>query len=1212
MSLGETMTLLPQLFSGQGLYEDTDGDGFIDHILVSFVVPRGLRWSVVWAEAAHLACRLAFETLRLQAPLVRFRPPSENQPHMLIRLPTGQTRKRESPGSKVRVVRKSPFQLEAIAESPKALASFFRLLAISDVLELPHLPKDWSVLEWIHGHQHLLRVWRGNRRQDPFLSYSLSYAKAALLDLETPGTTGLKGLDDKNPPHLLDLSGPNGIFQTCVHDPRQRSLRLAVVLPSPTISPQIGLTLCHTLSQVTLEATQIHMPFVFSGPAFPEGIVLELKEDRTCYETLIHPINGKPSHVMVRGSASALQRALQHWLPWVVRRPGPESEPIMALREKAQRVMAFLGDAPTDPQPFESVPENEKTQGFSLERDPPARHMCGWDNRASREKCFFGKVPGFPSFVKECRWQPEDVRMEKLVMRVPSGHGAVSATIFVSKPSTVRRRLKERLERRLKAKGYEPTVEVFNAYKPGLCWLLEKVLPAAVRAHKETGVGTVEVSFAPFEGTQGSRSTTKTPNGFPGIAGSQPTVHLGKAPMLPGKNLISEMLPQTMEARSRWLQELYPGPDLLARHLGLDLSQVHLRMDPNLKSAYRVRVWDRQGRLLFEDTWTPRWKALPHFGSHATVHPTTAGIRIVQASRVLIDRSIPTDREVFWKIFAKRWIPALFKAMEQRLDHARKTYLHAFWEEIRVTATIEETELPLGLDQERLSPMEALHEDVYFTLLNAFKDFAARQNLSDFLQLGQVMPVMAWKSRDKKARARLVAKPFSEVSRTQQAFVSNSLQSPAHPEQKTTIAWLRLHPKHWDIGFTLPPLTNVAIEPTTAKACATLGQGALSSSENQLVLRCPAPRRKPPSGKILEPQTMVPPPTQSIVRSRDVAQWVHRLANLPPVDLWQPSKTFQGRPIWALEATLPHPSPYVSQARLRLLKPTLFFNARHHANEVSSTEAALFSAWKAAATEEGRKLLQKVNLVWIPLENADGVAAFEKLHPMNPGHKLHAARYNALGCEFYEDYFKDNPRFPEALAKRRVWERWLPEMILDGHGVPSHEWEQPFSGYLPGLFAEHWIPRAFLYVYLPYLDEPTNLRNPQAIELARIIQKHVQKDPELVQRNEEIRERYHRYAQMWEPQIFPSVAPGPVALLPPVARVARLNYCAQRPQVTRFEVITEVVDEVAEGSWLDLCVRGHLAVYEAMIELLQADAKKAIKTATISGRSVCFTWGRES
>ncbi|MEJ5348128.1 MAG: M14 family zinc carboxypeptidase [Desulfosoma sp.] len=1171
MSLDEPMTMLPQLFSGQSLYKDTDGDGLIDQILVSLVVPRGLSWSVVWAEAVHLACRLAFETVRLQAPLVRFRPPSDNHPHMLIRLPTGQTRKTESLGSRVHVARKNPYRLEATAESPEAIASFFRLLAISDVLELPPLPKDWSILEWIHGDQPLLRVWKGNRRHDPFFSHSISSAKATLLNLGTPGATGSKASNDKSAPDLLDLSGHNGVFQTSAQDPRQRSLHLAVLLPSPKVSSRIGLSLCHTLSQVTLEATQIHIPFVFSGPVPHEGIVLELKEESACCEALIHTVDGKASHLMVRGSVPALQRALQHWLLWVIRRPGPGAEPMTALREKARRVARPVGGGMADPH-----------------------------------------ATNFPCLVRECRWKPEDLRTEKLVMRVPPGHGAVSATIFVSKPSSVRRRLKERLEKILKAKGYKPSVEVFNAYKPGLCWLLEKVLPAAAAAHKENGVGAVEVSFAPFEGTQGSRLTTKTPNGCPGSVGSQRASLEGEAHVLQGKNAITEKLPYAMETRSRWLQELYPGPDLLARHLGLDLSKVHLRMDPNLQSVYRVRVWDREGCLLFEETWSPRWKTLSYFGSLATVHPTTAGVHIVQASHVLIDRSIPTDREVFWRIFSTRWVPALFRAMEQRLDYARRAQLPAFWEEIRVTATIDETELPLGLDQERLSPMEALHEDVYFALLNAFKDFAARHNLSDFLQLGQVMPVMAWTSRDRKARARLVAKPFPEISRSQQVYSSNSPQSSAYPEQNVSIAWLRLHQRHWDIGFTLSPSMGAAIEPAAAKVSAVLGQGAIPSSTDQIVLRCPAPRHKPPSAKILEPQTMVAPPTQRILSSRDLAQWVHRLASLPALEVWQPSKTFRGRPIWALEATLPYPSPNVSQARLRLFKPTLFFNARHHANEVSSTEAALFSAWKAGTTEKGLKLLRKVNLVWIPLENADGVAAFERLYRINPGHKLHAARYNALGCEFYEDYFKDNPRFPEALAKRHVWDRWLPEMILDGHGVPSHEWEQPFSGYLPGLFAEHWIPRAFLYAYLPYLDEPTNPRYSQAIELARIIQKHVQQDQELVQRNEEIRERYHRYAQMWEPQIFPSVTPGSVALLPPVARVARLNYCAQQPQVTRFEVITEVVDEVAEGSWLNLCVRGHLAVYEAMIEMLQTNAKKAIKTATIFGRRVCFTWGCES
>lgn len=1126
--------MLAQLFPGQKIYEDTDADGVIDRVSVSLVLPRHLSWSLVWAEAAHVACRWAFESVRLEDPLVRFRRPRDPQPHLVVRVPAPATENTRSP-STVRLVRESPGRVVATGSSPGSMASFLRLLAVSDALDLPNLPETWSVLQWIPGTQ-VLMAWNAGDPRKPCLAHKISQAKVALLDLSCPPEERHQSPYPKKIPNLLNLSSPHGIFQTLEEDPRQRFLSLTVALPFPKLSPRVGRTLCHVLSRISLEATQIHIPFISTAAVGQHGIVLELREKAFGAEPLARVSEENGRHLILEGSATALESALKGWLLWAVREPGPEAEPIEALRDKVQLVTALL-------------------------KDPAS----------------FQTMASCSPVIRKCGWIAEDHRLEKIVDRLPSGKGPVRATVFVSKPESVRHRLKARLEKILKAKGYQPSLEVYNAYKPGLCWLLEKVLPVLRRlqSDKDACVHAVELSFSPFEGPQG-----------------------------------------TMETRTRWLQEIYPGPDLLAQSLGWDVSKIRLRMDPVQQATYRVRAWNPEGNLLLDEALTPRCSTLPYFGQSeraGMVHPTTSGVRLMQGSHILLDRSIPTDREVFWRVFGKRWLPALWKSMERRLSAGHTAGLRAFWKEIRIDVRIEETEKPLGLDQERLSPMEALHEDLYFTMLEAYKDFAKRHGLCESLHLGQVMPFVAWKSPGGRARARLEAQPFAEPTVYPSACAPSVLQGSAEAEKEPPIAWLRCHKKHWDVGLALAPSACPQDTHQLENILSRIGlDGVLSNTKDHIVLRCPAPRPPRSLAKALEGQTMEPPPTDRVLPFRNVVRWVRKLSSLPALKAWQPAKTFQGRPVWALEATLPRPSQAVSRSRLRLVKPTLFFNARHHANEVSSTEAALFSAWTAGSTNEGQALLQKLNLVWIPMENADGVAAFERLYVTARGHKLHAARYNALGCEFYEDYFLERPRFPDALAKRRVWERWLPEMILDGHGVPSHEWDQPFSGYLPGVFAEHWIPRAFLYVYLPYLDAPENPNHPWALQLAWNIRRRVEDEAELVQKNEEIGARYHRYAERWEPKIFPAVMQGPVALLPPVPRVAQFHYSAQRPRVTRLEVVTEVVDEVAQGPWLDLCVRGHLAVWKALIEVLQAQAKKAITTATISGRRVRFSWGSES
>lgn len=52
-----------------------------------------------------------------------------------------------------------------------------------------------------------------------------------------------------------------------------------------------------------------------------------------------------------------------------------------------------------------------------------------------------------------------------------------------------------------------------------------------------------------------------------------------------------------------------------------------------------------------------------------------------------------------------------------------------------------------------------------------------------------------------------------------------------------------------------------------------------------------------------------------------------------------------------------------------------------------------------------------------------------------------------LGKEFYYEHFQQDTIHSEAMGLTRIYDRYVPDMIVDNHGVPSHEWEQQFSGY---------------------------------------------------------------------------------------------------------------------------------------------------------------------
>jgi hypothetical protein len=304
-----------------------------------------------------------------------------------------------------------------------------------------------------------------------------------------------------------------------------------------------------------------------------------------------------------------------------------------------------------------------------------------------------------------------------------------------------------------------------------------------------------------------------------------------------------------------------------------------------------------------------------------------------------------------------------------------------------------------------------------------------------------------------------------------------------------------------------------------------------------------------------------------------------RLGRHPDIDVWEIARSAMGRPVYAVEAYACH-GDMVSIPRLRQARPTVLFNARHHANEVSSTTAVL--RFIAHLTGEGGAILRKANIVFLPLENVDGVAAFESLYVPGRSDMLHAARYNAVGAEFYGEYHRKTPRFPEARAKKRLWERWLPEIMADLHGVPGHEWCQPYAGYTPMGFEEFWLPRAFVWVHLPFLEDENHPLHAESVAVLDAMRAAAAREPAIIAANAAVTARYEAYARRFDPETFPPASAGDLTALPLLGRTRAFNYAVRHPAITKTEVVVEVPDEVAHGSDLALCVRAHVIMQKAL------------------------------
>jgi hypothetical protein len=771
-----------------------------------------------------------------------------------------------------------------------------------------------------------------------------------------------------------------------------------------------------------------------------------------------------------------------------------------------------------------------------------------------------------PASIRQRRsWRSETERLIEAVQRVPPGRGAIQGLALISRPLNVRMQVRREITTILAAKGYAPAVEVLNAYKPGLSWLREVVQPE-LKAIPQ--LERVQIAFRKF-------TSDRT----------------------------------ALEMRSRWLQELYPGPDLLAAALKLPLERVRFLMRSRLGEAYVVTAWDRNGTRIYQSGFTPRVSRLPYLPGHPElgwVHPCTGGIRLIQSDRVLMDESLSTDREHFWLFFQQSILPALESSMAERLADRGRGLPPAFWGEAVIDVRIPETDERLGLGEERIAPMEALHEDIYFGLLDHFQLFAEKHELPPETQFGRILPRVSTDAPGGRPETSFLARSFTRLLQT-----GVSGRDPAFSADLTLsarIVSIGLEAGH--LSFEIAAARRAAAIKPAKELCRSARSGSPEAAiAAAFILRTSRPQRRAERRhEAFRKASRAAPPLNRLLSLREVEQWVGRLGDRPRLHAWQAGRSWQGRPIWALEAVLAGGGSLVSAGRLRLLKPTLLMNARHHANEVSSTNAALRLAWELAATAWGGNILKRVNVAIVPIENVDGVATLGELLLGCAGHKLHAARYNALGVEWYGDYFLERPRFPEARVKPLLWRRWLPLLVLDAHGVPSHEWDQPFAGYAPGRFRPYWIPRAFIYAIVPFIKEISHPGHRPAREISKVMERAVRADQEIQKLDRELKDRYVRYARAWEREVFPPTGGRGLTVLPSEKRLAGMNFGVQRFPVTVSEIVTEVTDEVVSGRLLGLCARAHMTAAKALLEWLGRQPPGRLVRKRMRGGGLVLSW----
>ncbi|MCJ7627302.1 MAG: M14 family metallopeptidase, partial [Longimicrobiales bacterium] len=308
-----------------------------------------------------------------------------------------------------------------------------------------------------------------------------------------------------------------------------------------------------------------------------------------------------------------------------------------------------------------------------------------------------------------------------------------------------------------------------------------------------------------------------------------------------------------------------------------------------------------------------------------------------------------------------------------------------------------------------------------------------------------------------------------------------------------------------------------------------------------------------------------------------------KLGTFPGVDVYYLTNSFLGNRVWAADFLPPHDATYVSQAKLNALKPTLFVSGREHANEVSSTSHILKLGELLVTDSAYRAMLNKVNVVLHPVTNPDGAALAYDRQLVNPDHMLHAGRPGALGSDATSGGSSDDPIYPESKARQMIREAWLPDIYLNPHGYPSHEWVQYFAGYSAWARGRRvgprtwWVPRGWFIPGFSWVEDEENPDYQKAqFAILDSMAAAMTGNQDVDAMNRRVYARYKKYGEQ-ERDGFTEYFHNGMVVSMRLRGTESIGIGLNSSRITYFSVTTEAPDETARGEYLDLMGQAGLA-----------------------------------
>ncbi|MDI6601514.1 MAG: M14 family metallopeptidase [Thermoanaerobacteraceae bacterium] len=712
---------------------------------------------------------------------------------------------------------------------------------------------------------------------------------------------------------------------------------------------------------------------------------------------------------------------------------------------------------------------------------------------------------------KKLEWEVDEVRrlIREEVVPILNMTDRVDVLCALSEEGVVRERLKDEITGLISPKAGQVNVDILSSYKQGYYWIKEKVIPAALKYRGR--ISKVVITFR-MEENEPLKNDSRVPD----------------------MNILSKGSISSMELPIRWLLELYPVDKLIASELSI--AKDGIRFEPDGKHTYGICIYDMDSNLIMSDSFDAMVHPMRYIGCFPDtpmVNPETGFLKVDINGRPAISMEIMPDSLRIWEHY-QEFLLEMWDSIEE--DDGEEVRFDGIDFDICMSDIDED----LPFDEDRISTLEALEEDLYFVTLDFMRMAEGRSGKR--IIPGLIRPIIHSSYDSPEFTA------FYRILKRNDAKDSNMSIIGIEPSR----GFINLRIKGYDDDdFEV----RVGERDTDIEVLFADGNGIANLPKNVL-------------------------PYASHLKDEVIGydEYVAMALNLYGSGLRAElaATSLMGRYIYAVYMHSPLSAEIVSENKWFFIKPTLLINCRHHANEVSSTNAAFMLI---ESTLKDMDKLRNINLVIIPEENVDGSAFLHELISEHPKWKHHPVRYNARGIEFGHKYWK----CPEGEARTlpHVVEKTLPILFLDAHGVPSHEWDQPFSGYVPPAFRGFWLPRSFIYYYF---WEPASY-NEENRYIKENIKRHIKESllniPWLKSRNEDLLKTYNRYMGEWMRDIVGQDPEDGLFFEIPVNSMTHISEVF--PYITYIDMTSEVIDEVAQGQHLENCIMVHLATFNAVI-----------------------------